>query len=129
MVIDQEEGLCKLKIVEVTTEDSGDYICKAFNKLGDALSKTTLNVKAVEKPRPKVEPEKESEKKSEPEKTTEEVTITVQKTVTPEQTVEITTSSEGPKEAPHKPPEFTRHLEPITAVDGERCLNMKHLNL
>lgn len=42
------EGVCKLAIAEVFPENGGEYVCRAVNRLGQAICKTSLIVEAYE---------------------------------------------------------------------------------
>ncbi|GFY70908.1 titin, partial [Trichonephila inaurata madagascariensis] len=40
----RKDGYCELFLSEVFPEDMGDYVCKAVNKAGEAVTRTTLTV-------------------------------------------------------------------------------------
>lgn len=42
------EGVCKLAIAEVFPENAGEYVCRAVNRVGEAICKTSLIVEAYE---------------------------------------------------------------------------------
>lgn len=42
------EGVCKLAIMEVFPENAGEYVCRAINRVGEAICKTSLIVEAYE---------------------------------------------------------------------------------
>ncbi|KAK9882445.1 hypothetical protein WA026_021476 [Henosepilachna vigintioctopunctata] len=48
IVSQNADGICELKIAEVFPENAGEYICKAKNKVGEAICKTILAVEAYE---------------------------------------------------------------------------------
>ena len=79
----------------------------------------------MQKKEVKVQPKKEVPKKTEPQQLPEETTtVTVEVTETVEMPkVEEQTIKIPIKEVkPMRPPEFTRHLEPITAQDGDKVV-------
>lgn len=41
------KGNCILTITEVFPEDAGEYVCYATNRIGDALTKTTVNIQGI----------------------------------------------------------------------------------
>lgn len=42
------DGVCKLAITEVFPENAGEYVCRAVNRVGEAICKTSLIVEAYE---------------------------------------------------------------------------------
>lgn len=40
----RKDGFCELFLSEVFPEDSGEYVCKAVNKAGEAVTRTNLSV-------------------------------------------------------------------------------------
>ncbi|GIY77540.1 titin [Caerostris extrusa] len=44
----RKDGYCELFLSEVFPEDMGDYLCKAVNKAGEAVTRTTLTVESYE---------------------------------------------------------------------------------
>lgn len=42
------DGVCKLAITEVFPENAGEYVCRAVNRVGEAICKTSLVVEAYE---------------------------------------------------------------------------------
>lgn len=40
----RKDGYCELFLSEVFPEDMGEYVCKAVNKAGEAVTRTTLTV-------------------------------------------------------------------------------------
>lgn len=42
------EGVCKLAIAEVFPENAGEYVCRAVNKVGESICKTSMIVEAYE---------------------------------------------------------------------------------
>ncbi|KAJ8977042.1 hypothetical protein NQ317_000714 [Molorchus minor] len=48
VVTQDTEGTCTLTILEAFPENAGEYTCKALNKVGEALCKSTLIVEAYE---------------------------------------------------------------------------------
>lgn len=41
----QEDGLCSLVLADLKPSDSGVYVCRASNKLGEAMCSAKLKVK------------------------------------------------------------------------------------
>ncbi|KAI8118244.1 Titin [Lucilia cuprina] len=48
LIIQDAQGQCQLKITEVFPENDGEYKCVATNKVGETVTKTTVNIQAFE---------------------------------------------------------------------------------
>jgi hypothetical protein len=121
--------ICTLRVNEARLEDSGEYLCKAENKLGEATCRTVLNVKPLEKRTLEIEAEKETTHDVQFKEVTMEIHVDQIKTEiapAPEQQVTFEIPIMEEKKVPDMPPEIIRHLEPINAQDGDEVTFIVH---
>lgn len=47
LIIQDAQGNCQLQITEVFPENAGEYKCMATNKIGETITKTTVNIQGI----------------------------------------------------------------------------------
>lgn len=100
-ILQTEEGLCQLRIAEVFPEDSGEYVCRVGNSVGEDLTKANVSVEAYE-----YVPDSEIA-------TSTVHTVESDEDVLDEEEIEDDDAEEGA-------PKFLVKMEPVTSVqDGQ----------